>query len=272
MATQSRGHATPLHILFPCDVSFEKHMAENRRLLDVWIVETNTAYRAVPFETVANWLQQGRLLGEDRVRPAGTQDWFRIDSVSALAPYLPQAEPQRIDDQAEALEPVEADLSWKSSASEEDDDPDMIPLIDITLVLLIFFMMTAAISSGMFAPIETPAAEHQLTTIEKESYFVAIDKDANDQVRYALGKDNAEVEAAGPDMTHISARLKKDLENVRGKVHVNLRADQSLPIEVIKGATLDLQQVESQINAQRSTLKLEPLKLHIAGEVRVPAQ
>ena len=37
-------------------------MAENRRLLDIWIVETNTAYKAVPFETVANWLQQGRLL------------------------------------------------------------------------------------------------------------------------------------------------------------------------------------------------------------------
>ena len=71
--------------------------------LDVWIVETNTAYKAVPFETVANWLQQGRLLAEDRVRPAGTQDWFQIDSVRALDPYVPQTEPQRIDDEAEAL-------------------------------------------------------------------------------------------------------------------------------------------------------------------------
>src|SRR5438128_608643 len=119
-------------------------MPENRRLLDIWIVETNTAYRSVPFETVANWLQQGRLLGEDRVRPAGTKDWYKIETVRALKPYLPQLQPRRIEDQAEALEPVEAELAWRPDSDREEDDPDMIPLIDIALVLLIFFMMTAA--------------------------------------------------------------------------------------------------------------------------------
>ena len=124
----------------------------------------------------------------------------------------------------------------------------------------------------MFAPIETPSAEHQLTTIEKDSYFVAIDKNAKDQPRYALAKDNAEIEAAGPDMTHIAARLKKDLETVKGTVRINLRGDKTLPIEVIKGATLDLQHVENEINEQRAKLKMERLKLHIAGEVRGPAE
>jgi biopolymer transport protein ExbD len=245
---------------------------ETRRLLDVWIVETNTAYRAVPFETVANWLQQGRLLAEDRVRPAGTQDWFQIDSVRALHPYLPQSEPQRIDDRAEALEPVEAELSWRHPGEGDEDDPDMIPLIDITLVLLIFFMMTAAVATGMFAPIDTPAAEHQLTTIEKDSYTVAIDKDAKEQLRFALAKDNTELEAAGPDISHISARLKKDLESVKGTVRINLRGDTFLPIEVIKAATLDLQVLENQINEQRTKAKLDRIKLHIAGEVRAPSQ
>ena len=37
-------------------------MAEKRRFLDVWIVESNTVYQEVPFEVVADWLQQGRLL------------------------------------------------------------------------------------------------------------------------------------------------------------------------------------------------------------------
>jgi biopolymer transport protein ExbD len=247
-------------------------MPENRRLLDVWIVETNTAYRAVPFETVANWLQQGRLLAEDRVRPAGTQDWFQIDSVHALTPYLPQSEPQRIDDRAEALEPVEAEMSWRRPSDGDEDDPDMIPLIDITLVLLIFFMMTAAVSTGMFAPIDTPAAEHQLTSIEKDSYTVAIDKDAKDQLRYALAKDNAELEAAGPDLALVITRLKKELESVKGKVRINLRGDKTLPIEVIKGATLELQHVEIEINGQRAKAKMERIELHIAGEVRAPSQ
>src|SRR5437660_756991 len=187
-------------------------MADNRRLLDVWVIETNTAYRAVPFETVANWLQQGRLLAEDRIRPAGTQDWFRIDSIRALTPYLPQPEPERVEDQAEALEPVEAEFSWHSRGEDEDNDPDMIPLIDITLVLLIFFMMTAAIATGMFAPIDTPAAVNQLTTIQNNTYWVAVDKDARDQPRYALGKDNQEVVKPGPDLAPVLSAVRKEAE------------------------------------------------------------
>ena len=34
-------------------------MADQRRFLDVWIVETNTVYQEVPFEVVTDWL--GRL-------------------------------------------------------------------------------------------------------------------------------------------------------------------------------------------------------------------
>jgi biopolymer transport protein ExbD len=245
-------------------------MAENRRLLDVWIVETNAAYKAVPFETVANWLQQGRLLGEDRVRPAGTPTWFRIDAISALTPYLPQAEPQRVEDQAEALEAVEAEFSWRRSGSDEDDDPDMIPLIDISLVLLIFFMMTAAIQAGLFTPIDTPAAEHQLASIREGSYWVGIDKDKKGQPLYSLGKDNRQVEEPGPDLSRVKAALLKELADVKGEARINLRGDRTLPYEVIKGVQYELQQLEDSINKGRAATKMERLKLHVAGEVSEP--
>jgi biopolymer transport protein ExbD len=244
-------------------------MSDKRHLLDIWIVETNTAYRGVPFETVANWLQQGRLLAEDRVRPADTQSWFKIESIRALAPYLPQLQPQRIEDKTEALEPVEAELAWRHAGDEDEDDPDMIPLIDISLVLLIFFMMTAAIQSGMFVPIDTPPAEHQLTSIKEGTYFVAIDKGDKGEIRYGLGKDDKELEAAAPDIKAPLARLKKELDQVRGEVRVNLRADQQLPVEIIKSATLDLQGLETEINAGRE--QAQRVKFHIAGEVRAPA-
>jgi biopolymer transport protein ExbD len=246
-------------------------MAENRRMLDIWIVETNTAYRAVPFETVANWLQQGRLLAEDRVRPAGAAEWFRIDSVRALAVYLPQSEPQRIDDRAEALEPVEAEFSWRRPQDEEDEDPDMIPLIDISLVLLIFFMMTAAIQAGLFSPIETPTAIHQLLTIQEGTYFVAIDSDSQGKPSFALGLDNQELEKPAPDMSAVSARLKKELAQVRGEVRINMRAHKALPIEVIRAATMELQRLETEVNDPRLGAKLERVRLHIAGEVSSPA-
>ena len=46
-------------------------MAEKRRFLDVWIVETNTVYKEVPFTVVSDWVQQGRLLEDDRITSPG---------------------------------------------------------------------------------------------------------------------------------------------------------------------------------------------------------
>src|SRR5436189_191150 len=38
---------------------------------DVWLTATNRVYRAVPYDVVADWLQQGRVVGDDRIRPEG---------------------------------------------------------------------------------------------------------------------------------------------------------------------------------------------------------
>src|SRR5690348_9862577 len=103
-------------------------MAQKRRFLDVWIVESNTVYREVPFTVVADWVQQGRLLADDKLRPSGTAEWFRIGGSPDFAPYLPRHDPFQAEDQAEALEPVQLDFSWKRGHEEADDDIDMIPL------------------------------------------------------------------------------------------------------------------------------------------------
>ena len=66
--------------------------------------------------------------------------------------------------------------------------------------------------------------------------------------------------------------LKKEVDKVRGEVRISLRADEKLPIEVIKGARLDLQILESDINAERDRAKLDRLKFHVEAEVRTPAQ
>ena len=123
------------------------------RVLDVCIVETKAVYTAVPFAVVVDWIQQGRLLGDDRVRLAGNEKWHLISNTAALSAYLPKPEPLETHAAAEALEPVDLGWNWKHPGEEDDDDVDMIPLIDISLVLLIFFMMTATISSGIVAPI-----------------------------------------------------------------------------------------------------------------------
>src|SRR5688500_9435789 len=137
-------------------------------------MELNTVYREVPFVVVADWLQQGRLLPDDCVRLAGSKKWHHVSAVSAFKPYLPKVEPQRADDRAEALEPIELGFDWRRSTDEEDEDVDMIPLIDISLVLLIFFMMTASVSTGALSAIETPGARHQLSSIAQGSYWVGV--------------------------------------------------------------------------------------------------
>src|ERR1700676_1731361 len=95
--------------------------AAKQRLLDVWILESNTVYRQVPFTVVTDWIQQGRLLGDDRVRPVGKEAWFLVGKVPALAAFLPRAEPQRVEDQAEALAPVEMEVQLPKTVEAEDD-------------------------------------------------------------------------------------------------------------------------------------------------------
>src|SRR5262249_2204 len=151
---------------------------------------------------VTDWLQQGRLLRDDCVRLAGSKKWHAIGAVPALGPYLPRVEPQRAEDRAEALEPVELGLDSRPPAEEEDEDVGMIPLSGIRLVLLIFFMMTGSVAPGMLSMIATPAAQHQLATITSDTYWVGIDvrsrsgqmdKEAGQPVPwYSLGKDNKE--------------------------------------------------------------------------------
>src|ERR1700681_206048 len=147
-------------------------MADKKRLLDVWILEINMVYREVPFAVVTDWLQQGRLLPEDKVRLAGGKTWHLLPNVPALAPFLPRAEPLAIEDKAEALEPIDLGFVPTRLLEEEDQDVDMIPLIDVSLVLLIFFMMTATTSSGFLSTINTPGAKYQLATPAAESFWV----------------------------------------------------------------------------------------------------
>src|SRR5687767_5119826 len=102
-------------------------MADKKRLLDVWIVEINQVYREVPFAVVTDWLQQGRLLADDKVRLAGGKQWHGVQNVPGLAPFLPRAEPLAAEDRAEALEPVDLGFAPTRRSEDEDEDVDMIP-------------------------------------------------------------------------------------------------------------------------------------------------
>ncbi|MCI0376616.1 MAG: biopolymer transporter ExbD [Gemmataceae bacterium] len=255
-------------------------MADKKRLLDVWIVEGNTVYREVPFAVVTDWLQQGRLLADDRVRLAGGKAWRQLDSVSAFAPYVPRAEPLQTADATEALEPVDLGFDFKRPGEEEDEDVDMIPLIDISLVLLIFFMMTASVNSGFFSIINTPGAKHQVSSIAAGSFWIGMDvKSRGGQVEktsdgrihpwYSFGKEQRELLEPTTDHSAVLGALGKSLDGAESDIKIRIRADRTLPIEHIRGLTLELQTLEAQLNTQRPAGKGR-LKFDITGEVSEP--
>src|SRR5437660_2435444 len=163
-------------------------MAAKKRFLDVWLVENNTVYREVPFAVVADWVQQSRLLPEDMLRPSGTAQWYKVGASPEFMPYIPRSEPYRVDDRAEAEEAVQLDFAWKRRPEDDDDDVDMIPLIDVSLVLLIFFIMTT--SAAVAAWINTPETENGLVTNNPEMIWVGVDLDGNDLPVFSLGIGN----------------------------------------------------------------------------------
>ena len=61
-------------------------MAEKRKFFDVWIVEIEKVYREVPYNVVVDWVQQGRLLENDRLRVSGTKDWMQLGDASDMQP------------------------------------------------------------------------------------------------------------------------------------------------------------------------------------------
>jgi biopolymer transport protein ExbD len=196
---------------------------------------------------VTDWAQQGRLLEDDKVRATGTTGWLRLAEVPAFNVFLPRAEPYRAEDQAEALEPVQVDFTWKPRPSEDDDDVDMIPLIDISLVLLIFFMMTAAVgsASGLFA---TPRAEYVSLKSDPEMWWIGIHYNPNSPPeRYSLGKGDADQGVDYPSREALIVGLGEGLKGRSRPVDIRVRADWQLPCDVVtQSLAVDLERLKKQ--------------------------
>src|SRR5262245_30153032 len=214
-------------------------MADKRESLDVWIVESNTVYREVPFEVVADWVQQGRLLEDDMLRPSGTAEWYKLGAMPAFAAYLPRAEPARADDQAEALEPVEAEFSWKRPHAEEDDDVDMIPLIDVSLVLLIFFML-ATTGAAVASAVQTPSATFGWVSSNETMIWIGIDMDGDGNPVYSIGQGNTTDEGNLLAQEQVLAKLDQKLRDREGPSEVIIKAHEDLPSGVVLRLTVEL--------------------------------
>ncbi|MGL4554431.1 MAG: ExbD/TolR family protein [Gemmataceae bacterium] len=220
-------------------------MADKRRFLDVWIVETNTVYQEVPYEVVTDWLQQGRLLDDDRVKPSGTPNWMRVGDTPELRPYSLTPQEEAPQDAAEALEPMDTDhahVPHRRHAEEEDDDVDMIPLIDVTLVLLIFFMMTAT-TAGAAAMVATPRAETGQVADDPNGVRIDIRPDDDGKPLYSVAEGNNPAGEDDRELTSLSAllgRLKVYLDRRRTPATLTINAHKDLKAVIARDLILGL--------------------------------
>jgi biopolymer transport protein ExbD len=188
-------------------------VAKPPKAFDVWFVAANTVYKAVPYNVVADWTQQGRLAAADMVRPSGTeQAWERVSDYELLADYLPRpsgakAAPAQTAGEgavarvatpagtavitertAAAEEPVELpepEAAPPPSRFEEDDEVDMIPLIDISMVLLVFFIIVSA--TGALSPVDVPDMRYAGEfSADAEAVTINIEKASETDVFYSV--------------------------------------------------------------------------------------
>lgn len=152
-------------------------MTKPPKAFDVWFLTANTVYKAVPYGVVTNWAQEGRLAATDKVRPTGANvPWIDVGQNELLADYVPRPTPSLAVPAAvatavaaEAVQipvpsatvaathaelPDADEVTFRKPASEEDDDVDMIPLIDVSMVLLVFFILMRA--AGAVSPVDVP--------------------------------------------------------------------------------------------------------------------
>lgn len=229
-------------------------MAEKRRFFDVWIVETNTVYQEVPYEVVADWLQQGRLLGDDMLKPSGTKDWARIEESSDFRPYVLTPGPERPVDQAEAMEPLlDPGMNYHRPPEEEDDDVDMIPLIDVSLVLLIYFMMSATTGGDYQPPVETPRTRTGSMVLTDKGLRIDVTPDIVDGKPdhkvpvYAVAEGTRQAAELDREMRSLPAvldRVEQLLNQRDGPTELIINLDRKMPARIGRDILVRLRKQE----------------------------
>jgi biopolymer transport protein ExbD len=148
----------------------------------------------------------------------------------------------------EPIELEEADHAWKKLHADDDDEVDMIPLIDISLVLLIFFMMTSAIAA--VSPIDVPGMKNAMELSQSpEALTVVIDKRPGGAIYYAVHVDEKPAEKADNDLNTLSELLTRvDMQLVKAMrpPEVRLACHKELPFSYIRDLSAELSKRQQQ--------------------------
>ena len=137
-----------------------------------------------------------------------------------------------MSDANEVLEEDEAEEDFAlPRAKREDDEMDITPMIDITFLLLIFFLVASKMDTP--APVALPPAKNGSAVGTKDSVVVTITKGENDSAAIYKGEGGDEgrlLKAADPveQEAEIVAYLESELANNIDKTAVLIKAEKEV--------------------------------------------
>ena len=178
-------------------------MLPDAKYYDVWIIKANQVIREIPAHTILQWIGERRLIVRDKIRPSGTAEWFEVSQHADIINSLTPIENIEIDD-SESLPPV------LKKHQVVDDDIDMIPLIDVSLVLLIYFLMSTT-SMGSGTSTKLPIAEFASVRGLKDQAWIEIDNNKKYTVGFAERKKDqaAKFETHEKLISYLQDEIKK---------------------------------------------------------------
>ena len=214
--------------------------ADTPRFFNVWLVQPNTVYRGVPYSVICDWIQEGRLLGRDCVRTPGAPSWEYLDAHTLFKPYFGGNELPGANDASEALTPIEIDFGPKRR-EEEDDDVDMIPLIDISMVLLVFFMMTAE-NLITQAPFKISAAKTAEISSPNGTVQLSIRRDPKDEKKISYHfKTNYDTSYTEKEVLDL---IRDEKAKGGSQIKVILQVEGTLPFEKVQSLLMGLESLK----------------------------
>ena len=116
----------------------------------------------------------------------------------------------------------------KSRATSGDDDLDITPMIDVTFLLLIFFMVTSNMEES--SRLQIPPASHGMGVPTDQSSVITIYKTEGDPEVF-LGDENVRDKALATDMGMVTAYVQKVVQD--GKLNVIIKADRDVPTVIV---------------------------------------
>ncbi len=132
----------------------------------------------------------------------------------------PAAKPLTMEEELAAEEAKEANADFETASTNSvESEMDMTPMVDVTFLLLIFFMVTASFTVQQALPVPNPKDDQPSTqTVEQdpeednESVTVEVDEFNTYQVL------TAEWEEEAPSVQELFARLQESREGVEGAI------------------------------------------------------